>query len=163
MSDTRRYHSRSARRQDVLLRRSQRPRVSDDRRSAGDHFRRCERPATVHHPWHSRGLCEHIDGEYRTRRSRAGLERDDHQAQAVRARGRKTNRQGDSVSSIAQTRSTHRRFIPMWHFFALPVLAINVIVLAVRFVRAPTGPNGWNVIVAVALVIGIFLSRAMPL
>jgi len=51
----------------------------------------------------------------------------------------------------------------MWHFFALPVLAINVIVLAVRFVRAPTGPNGWNVIVAVALVIGIFLSRAMPL
>jgi hypothetical protein len=51
----------------------------------------------------------------------------------------------------------------MWHFFALPVLAINAIVLAVRFVRAPTGANGWSVIVAVALVIGIFLSRAMPL
>jgi hypothetical protein len=51
----------------------------------------------------------------------------------------------------------------MWHFFALPVLAINAIVMVVRFVRAPTGLNGWSIIVAVALVIGIFLSRAMPL
>jgi hypothetical protein len=67
------------------------------------------------------------------------------------------------VTSIAQTRASHRRFIPMWHFIALPVLAINVIVVAVQFFRAPTGLNGWRVVVALALVIGIFLSRAMPL
>jgi hypothetical protein len=51
----------------------------------------------------------------------------------------------------------------MWHFFALPVLIINVFIAAVRFVRVPTGINGWSVIVALALVIGIFVSRLMPL
>jgi len=51
----------------------------------------------------------------------------------------------------------------MWHFFALPVLVANVFVEAMRFYRAQTGFNGWNVIVALALVIGIFLSRSMPL
>jgi hypothetical protein len=67
------------------------------------------------------------------------------------------------MTSNAQTRGSHRRFIPMWHFFALPVLIINVVVVAVRFVRVPTGINGWSVIVALALVIGIFVSRSMPL
>ena len=67
------------------------------------------------------------------------------------------------MTDNAQTRASHRRFIPMWHFFALPVLVANVIVEGVRFFRAPTGPNGWGVIVALALVIGIFLSRSMPL
>jgi hypothetical protein len=67
------------------------------------------------------------------------------------------------MTSNAQTRGSHRRFIPMWHFFALPVLIINVFVVAVRFVRVPTGINGWSVIVALALVIGIFVSRSMPL
>jgi hypothetical protein len=51
----------------------------------------------------------------------------------------------------------------MWHFFALPVLIINVFVEGMRFFRAPTGVNGWSVIVALALVIGIFVSRQMPL
>jgi hypothetical protein len=67
------------------------------------------------------------------------------------------------MTSNPQTRGSHRRFIPMWHFFALPVLIINVFVVAVRFVRVPTGINGWSVIVALALVIGIFVSRSMPL
>jgi hypothetical protein len=67
------------------------------------------------------------------------------------------------VTGNPQTHGSHRRFIPMWHFFALPVLIINVFVVAVRFVRVPTGINGWSVIVALALVIGIFVSRSMPL
>ena len=67
------------------------------------------------------------------------------------------------MPNISQTRSTHRRFIPMWHFFALPVLIINVFVEAMRFARVPTGSNGWSVVVALALAIGIFVSRAMPL
>src|SRR2546423_2038439 len=62
-----------------------------------------------------------------------------------------------------QIYATHRRWIPAWHFFALPVLVANVIVTAVRFVREPRMINGWGVIVALALAIGIFLSRFMPL
>jgi hypothetical protein len=62
-----------------------------------------------------------------------------------------------------QTRASHRRFIPIWHFFALPVLVINVFMVAVRLVRVPTLENTWSLVVAIALVIGIFLSRSMPL
>ncbi len=62
-----------------------------------------------------------------------------------------------------QTFATHRRWIPAWHFFALPVLLANVFVLAARFWRDPRFVNGWAVIVAIALVTGIFISRAMPL
>jgi hypothetical protein len=62
-----------------------------------------------------------------------------------------------------QTRSSHRRFIPIWHFFALPVLVINVFMVAARLVRVPNMENAWSVVVAIALVIGIFLSRSMPL
>jgi low affinity Fe/Cu permease len=67
------------------------------------------------------------------------------------------------VAASIQTRASHRRFIPMWHFFALPVLIINVFIAAARLVRLPTFPNAWSVVVAIALVIGIFLSRSMPL
>ena len=51
----------------------------------------------------------------------------------------------------------------MWHFFALPVLIINVFVVAIDYVRDPRLINGWAVIVAIALAVGIFVSRSMPL
>ena len=51
----------------------------------------------------------------------------------------------------------------MWHFFALPVLLINVFVVAYHFVRDPQFINGWSVLVAIALFLGILLSRNMPL
>jgi hypothetical protein len=67
------------------------------------------------------------------------------------------------MADQTQTLATHRRWIPMWHFFALPVLAINVFVVAINYVKDPRLINGWAVIVAIALTIGIFLSRSMPL
>ena len=68
------------------------------------------------------------------------------------------------MADQTQTFATHRRWIPVWHFFALPVLLINVFVVATyRFVRDPQLINGWAVIVAIALAIGIFVSRSMPL
>ena len=51
----------------------------------------------------------------------------------------------------------------MWHFFALPVLIINVFVLGVQYARDPRLINAWAVIVAIALAVGIFISRSMPL
>jgi hypothetical protein len=62
-----------------------------------------------------------------------------------------------------QTLASHRRFIPAWHFFALPVLIINVFVVGVNFGKNPTTANAWAVVVAIALAIGIALSRNMPL
>lgn len=67
------------------------------------------------------------------------------------------------MADQTQTFASHRRWIPIWHFFALPVLIINVFVLAVNFVKDPRLTNGWAVIVAIALAVGIFISRSMPL
>jgi hypothetical protein len=67
------------------------------------------------------------------------------------------------MAEETQTFATHRRWIPAWHFFALPVLTINVFVVAMQTWRAPSLINGWAVLVAVALVTGIFISRSMPL
>lgn len=67
------------------------------------------------------------------------------------------------MADITQTFASHRRWIPMWHFFALPVLIVNVLVVAYRFALDPRLINGWAVLVSIALVIGIFISRYMPL
>jgi hypothetical protein len=67
------------------------------------------------------------------------------------------------MAEQSQSYASHRRFIPMWHFFALPVLLINVGVAAVQFSRDPRPITAWGVVVAIALAIAIFVSRTMPL
>ena len=67
------------------------------------------------------------------------------------------------MADQAQELGTHRRWVPAWHFFTVPVLVGNVVVVVVRFVRDPTINNGWGFLVALALLIGIVLSRNMPL
>lgn len=67
------------------------------------------------------------------------------------------------MADKTQTFATHRRFIPAFHFFALPVLLINVFVVATQFWRDPRLINGWSLIVSIALAVGITYSRFMPL
>ena len=62
-----------------------------------------------------------------------------------------------------QTYASHRRFIPVFHFFVLPVLVANVIITIIEFVRHPRFVTGWVVVLAVALAIGIWTARAMAL
>lgn len=62
-----------------------------------------------------------------------------------------------------QTYASHRRFIPAFHFFALPVLGINVIVTVMRFARDVRAATGWSVLVALALFLAVLLLRGMPL
>jgi hypothetical protein len=67
------------------------------------------------------------------------------------------------MAEQTQVLGTHRRWLPAWHFFAVPVLLINVFVVALNFGRDPRFATGWNVLVAIALFLGILLSRTMPL
>lgn len=62
-----------------------------------------------------------------------------------------------------QSYKSHARWVPAFHFFVLPVLLINAIVSAVRFIGNPSGMTGWGVLVTVALFLGMFLLRGMPL
>jgi hypothetical protein len=52
-----------------------------------------------------------------------------------------------------QTLSNHAKYDPAFHFFLIPVLAINVIVIAVQLFRTP-GPLGiWLLVVSLALLV----------
>ena len=67
------------------------------------------------------------------------------------------------MADKTQTFATHRRFIPSFHFFALPVLLLNVFVVGYYFVRDPRLITAWSLIVAIALLVGMAWSRFMPL
>lgn len=60
-----------------------------------------------------------------------------------------------------QSYQTHRRYIPAYHFFALPVVLLNVVVEIVRLVRSPTLYQGWLVVFALALAVFVNFARYM--
>jgi hypothetical protein len=67
------------------------------------------------------------------------------------------------MAEQAQTYATHRRWIPAFHFFVLPVLLVNIVLNVVRLVRYPGGDTAWGAVVALALGIGLLYARVMPL
>lgn len=58
-----------------------------------------------------------------------------------------------------QTLANHAKFDPSFHFFLLPVLAINVIVVAVELFRFPGALGAWLLLISVALVVIIARMR----
>ncbi|HEY8686118.1 MAG TPA: DUF6526 family protein [Chloroflexota bacterium] len=66
------------------------------------------------------------------------------------------------MAEQTQTYASHRRWVPMYHFFAVPVFLANVIVTTIQFVRNPRFMTGWGVIVALALFFGMLYLRFMP-
>jgi len=65
----------------------------------------------------------------------------------------------DSVQNFAN----HARWLKPWHFFAVPVLAINAIVSLVTLAKGPSLGTLWASLVAIALAVAVFLCRWMPL
>jgi hypothetical protein len=62
-----------------------------------------------------------------------------------------------------QTYKTHARWLPLFHFFVIPVLLGNVILAIWRLVQLPALGTAWGVIVAIALLGVGFLSRTQAL
>lgn len=62
-----------------------------------------------------------------------------------------------------QTYSNHARLHPLFHFFVIPVLFINVVVAAVWVVKQPGWLTGWLFIVSLALASTALLVRVNPL
>ena len=60
-----------------------------------------------------------------------------------------------------QSYKSHRRYIPVYHFFVLPIVAINVVVEAVRLSRFPTLYHAWVLLFAVALAVFVNFPRFM--
>jgi hypothetical protein len=67
------------------------------------------------------------------------------------------------MSDRAQSFRAHRRFLPPYHFFVAPVLAINGIVQLVRLVGSPSLAQAWAATVAIAIFVLGLMARAMSL
>jgi hypothetical protein len=50
-----------------------------------------------------------------------------------------------------QTYANHHRYTLLYHYVALPILGVNLIVTLVQLIRAPSLTAGWGLLVAVAL------------
>jgi hypothetical protein len=62
-----------------------------------------------------------------------------------------------------QSYSNHTRWLPPFHFFAAPVLLVNVFVQLWSLVGTPTLASLWTVVVAAALLTVAFLARTQAL
>ncbi len=62
-----------------------------------------------------------------------------------------------------QTFKNHTRFHPAYHYVLVPLLLINIVVAVVRCVRVPSAWHGWNIAVAIALLILAGLVRSYAL
>ena len=69
------------------------------------------------------------------------------------------------MSAQTQTYANHRRYFPLYHYFALPVLLLNVVMTVVYAFRHPASLkwNVWQIVVAVALAAGIIAARTSAL
>ncbi len=61
-----------------------------------------------------------------------------------------------------QSYKSHTRFLPLFHFFVLPVLLGNFLLTVWRLTQAPGLNTAWGAVVAFALVGLCFLSRIQP-
>ena len=59
--------------------------------------------------------------------------------------------------SSTQSAASHARTIPVFHYFALPVLMINIGVAGTMAWQSPSALMGWGVLVAIAMAIGVRL------
>jgi hypothetical protein len=62
-----------------------------------------------------------------------------------------------------QSYKNHARFRPAFHFFVIPILFINVVVVAWRFFQVPAAGTAWSVVFALGLLMLGFESRIQPL
>jgi len=62
-----------------------------------------------------------------------------------------------------QTYSNHARFFPLYHFFAFPVLGINMLIALWAVVQGPSLATLWAFIVAAALAALALAARVMAL
>jgi hypothetical protein len=61
-----------------------------------------------------------------------------------------------------QTLENHRRYYPLYHYFALPILCLNIVMTMVYAYRHPGTfkMNMWQIIMSLALVVAVLALRS---
>lgn len=67
------------------------------------------------------------------------------------------------MAEAVQSYKKHARWLPLFHFFVIPVLLINVVIALWGLIRTPGGATLWGVVFAIGLLGVGFLSRIQAL
>lgn len=67
------------------------------------------------------------------------------------------------MASHAQSFETHKRFYPLYHYIAFPLLALYVIYTLYALVRAPSLATAASVVLAAGVMCMLFAARLMTL
>lgn len=67
------------------------------------------------------------------------------------------------MAVVPQSYANHRRYFPLFHFVALPILLANVMVAVAHAIQRPTPFNGWLALLSIGLVAGVVANRASTL
>jgi cell division protein FtsL len=68
-----------------------------------------------------------------------------------------------STAARQQSYKKHARWLPLFHFFVIPVLLVNVLVATWRLIQLPAVESLFGVVFAVALMAVAFVSRIQAL
>lgn len=68
-----------------------------------------------------------------------------------------------TMTDSTQTYSSHRRYIPWYHFFALPVVSLNAVIQLVQAFRHPSLSMFWNAVAWFAVATGVWYGRSMAI
>lgn len=64
------------------------------------------------------------------------------------------------MPSPSQSYANHRRYFPLFHYVALPVVILNIAVVAGDLLRIPTLRQAWLLVFAVGVAAGFLACRA---
>lgn len=65
------------------------------------------------------------------------------------------------MTQATQNYANHRRFFPLFHFVALPIVAANVVVAARALLRDHSLHAGWWLVLSIGLLVGFLAFRTM--
>jgi len=68
-----------------------------------------------------------------------------------------------TVTHTVQTYANHKRYFPLYHYFALPIFLANVVVAVSHAIQRPTPFNAWLVVLSLGLVGALLAGRASTL
>lgn len=67
------------------------------------------------------------------------------------------------MAASTQTYATHTKIVPLFHYVALPVLLLNILMAAWGVVQGPGLSSVWGLAVAIALFLGALFGRVFAL
>jgi hypothetical protein len=67
----------------------------------------------------------------------------------------------NAMTQVIQNYANHRRFFPLFHYVALPIVVLNAGVATVDLARHPTLRSGWALVLSVGIAAGFLAFRTM--